>query len=105
MTSDGPFTIYADSNSSNRAISSNCTATYDPAGWPRLANAGRWRRSGLRGSVKSNGGSSRNCALQIGTSPSKKLAGFFWTAVSPVVACACAGVLMLAGAVVIYRVR
>jgi MFS family permease len=41
----------------------------------------------------------------IGDFVASTLTGFLWTAVSPVVAFACAGVLMLAGAVVIYRVR
>ena len=41
----------------------------------------------------------------IGDFVASTLTGFLWTAVSPVVAFAYAGVLMLAGAVVIYRVR
>jgi MFS family permease len=41
----------------------------------------------------------------IGDFVASTLTGFLWTAVSPVVAFTCAGVLMLAGAVVIYRVR
>jgi MFS family permease len=41
----------------------------------------------------------------VGDFVASTLTGFLWTAVSPVVAFACAGVLMLAGAVVIYRVR
>ena len=41
----------------------------------------------------------------VGDFVASTLTGFLWTAISPVVAFACAGVLMLAGAVVIYRVR
>jgi MFS family permease len=41
----------------------------------------------------------------IGDFVASTLTGFLWTAVSPVVAFAWAGVLMLAGAVVVYRVR
>ncbi len=41
----------------------------------------------------------------IGDFVASTLTGFLWTAVSPVLAFACAGILMLAGAVVIYRVR
>jgi MFS family permease len=41
----------------------------------------------------------------VGDFVASTLTGFLWTAISPVVAFACAGVLMLAGAVVIYRLR
>ena len=41
----------------------------------------------------------------VGDFVASTLTGFLWTAVSPVVAFACAGFLMLAGAVVVYRVR
>lgn len=41
----------------------------------------------------------------IGDFVASTLTGFLWTAVSPVVAFACAGFLMLAGAAVVYRVR
>jgi MFS family permease len=41
----------------------------------------------------------------LGDFVASTLTGFLWTAISPVVAFACAGVLMLSGAVVIYRVR
>lgn len=41
----------------------------------------------------------------IGDFVASTLTGFLWTALSPVVAFACAGFLVLAGAGVVYRVR
>jgi MFS family permease len=41
----------------------------------------------------------------VGDFVASTLTGFLWTAVSPVVAFACAGVLMFSGAIVVYRVR
>jgi MFS family permease len=41
----------------------------------------------------------------VGDFVASTLTGVLWTAISPAVAFACAGILMLAGAVVVYRVR